>query len=217
MDSYISSYSGKNLALNGEYEFVQLGEMRGFRALGSWRATGQDAVMLILSGNRHLVGFIMVGDGAIALEQSLADSVELLGEAPSESSEGFSRWDGKQFSVDYPTHYGTLEQNVGVLFVNTANPNCIIMARTYNLDADYTDSQAVTICNKALPTSTKITPNAEMTEIGGKNAAVIKGTVSSGPLEFYIFGKGRTVLALMFTGDEAIGYAEAIIRSAEIK
>lgn len=217
VDTYISSYSGKNLALSGEYEFVEQGEMRGFRALGSWRATGQDAVMLVLSGNRHVVGFIMVGDGAIALEQDLADSVELLGEAPAESSEGFSRWDSKLFSVDYPTHYGTLEQNVGVIFVNAANSNCVIVARTYDLNSDYDDSQAVAICNKALPTSTKITPDAIMTEIGGKNAAVIKGSISSGPLEFYIIGKGRTVLALMFTGDEAIGYAEAVIRSAEIK
>ena len=61
-EDWIASYSGKNLALTGEYTPMKSGELRGIRALGSWRATGQEAVVLLLSGNRHLIGFVLVGD-----------------------------------------------------------------------------------------------------------------------------------------------------------
>ena len=217
MDSYISSYSGKNLALNGEYEFVQLGEMRGFRALGSWRATGQDAVMLILSGNRHLVGFIMVGDGAIALEQDFLGSVELLGGTQTGTAEGFKHWEDELFSLDYPENYLMMGQETGVVFGNPEKTNCIIMARSYSLNYDYDDSMAVSMVATALPKSAKVEANAETIEIGGKNAAVIRGTVSDGPMEFYLFGSGRTAVAMMFLGEEACGMAETVIGSAQIK
>ena len=56
----------------------------------------------------------------------------------------------------------------------------------------------------------------EMTEIGGRSAAVITGTVSNGPMHFYAFGSGRKAMILMLTGEEAVGYAETVIRSVEI-
>lgn len=217
ISQYISSYEGKNLALSGEYELVQWGDLRGFRALGSWRATGQDAVMLVLTGSRHMVCFVMVGDGAVAQEQGFLDSLELLGDRPSEGAEGFLRWEGSQFALDYPENYGTMEQSVGVVFMNPADANCIIMARSYNLDMDYADSMATTIAAAALPKSTKVEPNAKMVEIGGRNAAVISGTVAGGPMDFYVIGGGSTAVALMFTGEEACGMADHIIQSVEIK
>ena len=55
-----------------------------------------------------------------------------------------------------------------------------------------------------------------MTEIGGRSAAVITGTVSNGPMHFYAFGSGRKAMILMLTGEEAVGYAETVIRSVEI-
>lgn len=216
-EGYISSYSGKNLALTGEYEWVQSGELLGFRATGSWRATGQDAVMLILTGSRHIVGFILVGEKALALEQGFLDSVVLLGETPEESGEGMLRWENAKFSVDYPKNYGLMEQSTGVAFINPENANCMILARAYDLDADYSDDLAPQIAAARLPKSTKIEPNAEMVTLGGKNAAVIKGTASAGPVEFYVIGSGRTALGLLFLGEDACGYAEAVLASAEIK
>ena len=56
-----------------------------------------------------------------------------------------------------------------------------------------------------------------MVEIGGRNAALIQGNVTGGPLAFYVIGGGRTALVLMFTGEEACGMAEHIIESAELK
>ena len=217
IESYIASYGGKNLALTGEYEPAQSGILRGFRAAGSWRASGQDAVMLILSGDRHMVGFVLVGDEAIALEQELLDSVELTGDAPAESGEGFLRWENAQAALDYPAGYGMMEQTTGAAFINPDNSSCIIMARIYTLDIDYSDALAPTIAANALPKSTKVEANPEMTVIGGRNAAVITGTVAGGPMSFYVIGSGRTVLALMFTGEEACGMAEHVIMSAEIK
>ena len=215
--SYIADYGGRNLSLTGEYELIEAGEMKGFRAFGSWLATGQEAVMLVLTADRHLVGFVLVGEEALALEQSLLDSVELLGEEPAESAEGFLRWEGELFSLDYPENYGTMEQSTGVIFVDPQNTSCIIMARSYTLDFDYSDSSAPNIAAAALPKSANVEADPEMVEIGGKNAAVIQGTVSGGPMSFYVTGSGRTALALMFTGTEACGMAEHIIQSAEIK
>ena len=216
-EDWIASYGGKNLALTGKYTLMQSGELHGIRALGSWRATGQEAVMLILSGNRHLIGFVLVGDAAIALEGDFLDSVELLGDVPAESAEGYMRWENAVFALDYPAHYSMLDQGTAVAFINPDDPNCIIMAKSYALDVEYSDKMAPVIAANALPKSTKVEPNAEMTEIGGRNAAVIRGTVSGGPMAFYAIGSGRTALALMFMGEEACGMPEHVIQSVEIK
>ena len=217
IENYISSYGGKNLALTGEYTLVQSGGLRGFRALGSWRASGQDAVMLVLSGDRHMVGFVLVGNAAIALEQDLLNSVELVDKASEESDEGFLRWESDTITLDYPSHFGLMEQTTGVVFVNSDDPNSIIMARVYNLDSDYTDAAAPNIASSTLPKSAKIEPNAEMIEIGGRNAAAITGTVSGSPVAYYVIGSGKTALALMFFGEESCSMAEHIIGSADIK
>ena len=227
IQSYIAQYDGKNLALTGDYEMLRVGEMNGFRATGSWRATGQDAAMIVLTGSSHVVGFALVGGKALALEQAFLDSLELLGEAPAETAEGFLRWEGTEFSekhpesglfsLDYPAHYSSLAQTTGIVFMNPNDTSNIIMARAYTLDTDYSDALAPIIAANALPKSTKVEPNAKMVKIGGRNAAIIQGMVSGGPMAFYVIGSGRTVLALMFTGEEACGMAEHVIQSAEFK
>lgn len=216
-EDWIASYGGKNLALTGEYTLMRSGELHGIRALGSWRATGQEAVMLVLTGNRHLVGFVLVGNAAIALEGDFLNSVELLGDAPTESAEGFLRWENAVFALDYPAHYSMLDQGSAVAFINPDDPNCIIMAKTYSLDVEYADAMAPVIAANALPKSTRVEPNANMVEIGGQKAALIQGTVSDSPLAFYAFGRGRTAVVLMFTGEEACNMAEHVIQSVEIK
>jgi hypothetical protein len=227
IQSYIAQYDGKNLALTGDYEMLRVGEMNGFRATGSWRATGQNAAMIVLTGSSHVVGFALVGGKALALEQAFLDSLELLGETPAESAEGFLRWEGTEFSekhpegglfsLDYPAHYSSLAQTTGIVFMNPNDTSNIIMARAYTLDTDYSDALAPIIAANALPKSTKVEPNAKMVKIGGRNAAIIQGTVSGGPMAFYVIGSGRTALALMFTGEEACGMAEHVIQSTEIK
>ena len=224
IESLIAQYSedvqraaGKNTALNGKYKVIESGGMHGFRAYGTWLDGNRDLIMVVLTGNRHMVSFVLIGKQAIAAEQALINSVELLGTAPDNSTTGFLRWEGTRFAMDYPEHYGLMEMNGGVAFINPSDTNCIIMARTYNLDVEYDDAYAAAIAANALPKSTGVEPNPVMVQIGGRNAAVIEGSVSSGPMAFYAFGSGRTAMAVMFTGEEAVSMADAVIRSIEFK
>ena len=216
MEMYISQYGGKNLVLNGEYEAIRTGELVGYRVFGTWKASGQKAELILLTGSRHMVGFVFVGDGALEKERVFLDSIELQGNTSAGSTEGFTRWEGTQFALNYPETYGIMEQKTGIVCINPNDSSNIIMARTYSLDMDYSDETAPIIAANALPKSTKVEANPEMTEIGGRAAAVIMGTVANGPMHFYVIGSGRTAMALMFTGEESVGYAEAVIRSVEI-
>ena len=208
---------GKNLTLNGAYEMKQVGDMRGFRALGTWRATGQDLVMTTLSGDRHLVSFTFIGDEAIPMEDALLSTVTLLGSETQDGGAGFRRWQGAGYSLDYPEAYAVQEASVGVVFIDPEDKNNLIMARTYSLDFDYSDELAVPIAAQALPKSTKVEPNAVMETAGDWNTAVIRGQLDAGPMAFYIIGSGRTAMALMFTGEGAVGMAEAVVASAAIE
>ena len=224
IESMIAQYSeeaqraaGKNTTLNGKYDLIESGGMHGFRAYGTWLDGGRDLVMVLLTGSRHMVSFVLIGQQAIAAEQDLVSSVELLGSSADDSAAGFKRWDSAQFSMDYPAHFGVMEQTTGVIFVNPDDTNSIIMARTYNLDADYSDAMAAYIATAALPKSTKVEAEPEMVQIAGRTAAVIKGNISVGPMAFYVIGSGKTAMALMFTGEEANAVAEHVILSIEIK
>lgn len=213
IEQYISSYGGKNLALNGEYELTQAGDLKGFRAFGSWRATGQDAVMLMLSGGGLVVGFVLVGDDALALEEELTGSVEPVGKMPSQGAEGFLRWESGSAAVEYPSSYSVLDQATAAMFADPEDPANVIMAKVYSLDVDYTDGLAPAIAANALPRSANVESDPEMTAIGGRNAALIRGTVSGGPMEFYVIGGGRTALALVFLGEKAVIGSSAPRRS----
>ncbi len=224
IESMIAQYSedaqraaGKNTALNGEYELIESGGMHGFRAYGTWLDGGRDLVMVVLSGNHHMVSFVLIGKQAIAAEQELVSSVELLGSVPESSTDGFSRWEGAQFAMDYPAAYSLMEMSGGAVFANTADPNNIIMARTYSLDTAYTDDMAAYIASATLPKSTGLAAAPVMTQIGGRNAAVIEGDISTGPMAFYALGGGNTALVLMLTGEETVTMAERLISSIEIK
>lgn len=216
IEYFIAQYGGKNLNLSGEYTLVEFKGLKGFRGTGDWRATGQDAVMIVLTGENHLLGFVLVGDDAIALEEYFLDSVELLGDAPGEGSAGFLRWQGPLFSVEYPEAYSVLEQNGAAVFIDPQNGSNIIMIRAYGLDGAYTDALAPTIAAGMLPKSTKVEPNPTMVEIGGRSAAVITGVVSNGPMAFYAFGGGNTAVVLMLMGEAPTDLADALIRSVEI-
>ena len=214
-ENYISQYGGKNLELNGEYDFIESGEMKGFRAYGKWRETGQDATMVVLTGEDHMVGFVMVGTDAVALEDELLSSVELLGDIETPDQEGLTTWKGGQFSISYPNNYGVMDTGTGVAFINSDDVNNIIMVRAYTLDVEYTDDLAPAIAAAYLPKSTHVAAEPEMVEVGDRNAAVIRGELDAGPMEFYVLGEGRTALAVFLTGEESVGMAESIVTSAE--
>ena len=129
------------------------------------------------------------------------------------AKEGFRTWQGKGYSLLYPENYSTLEQTTGIVFVDKDKSSQIIMARTYTLNENYSDELAPSIAAGRLPKSTGLKAEPEMERIGGRNAAVIRGDLESGPMAFYVVGQGRTALALMFMGEGALSYAEDIIAS----
>ena len=55
-----------------------------------------------------------------------------------------------------------------------------------------------------------------MEKAGDWNAAVIRGEMTSGPMSFYVIGRGRMILAFLFTGEAPVGMAEGIVSSAVI-
>ena len=56
-----------------------------------------------------------------------------------------------------------------------------------------------------------------MVQVGPWKAARITGKTESGPLSFYALGKGRTVLLILFLGQDALTYTEAVFNSLTIK
>lgn len=71
----------------------------------------------------------------------------------------------------------------------------------------------MSIAKAKLPKSTHVKADPKMMRVGDWNAAVITGNTKAGPMAFYIIGSGRTALALMFLGKEAIGHAEKVLGS----
>ena len=208
----LAEYSGKNLSFTGEYEPVRYGALQSFRAPGRW-AGKQDALMICATDGEHLVSFVLIGKRAMAEEAALLGSVVTVDNGGTGAKEGFRTWQGKGYSLLYPENYSTLEQTTGIVFVDKDKSSQIIMARTYTLNEDYSDELAPSIAAGRLPKSTGLKAEPEMERIGGRNAAVIRGDLESGPMAFYVVGQGRTALALMFMGEGALSYAEDIIAS----
>ena len=212
IQNLLEQYGGKNLSFTGEYELVRFGELQGFRALGSW-AGKQNARMVCATDGGHMVSFVLIGESAIAEETALLESVVTFDAGSQDSSDGYKTWQGEGYSLLYPEHYGSLEQTTGTVFMDADRKDQIIMARVYPLDADYTDALAPSIAADRLPKSTHVEAAPEMEQVGGWNAAVIRGDTGSGPMAFYLVGQGRTALALLFIGDEALGYAADVVAS----
>ena len=214
IENQITQYSGKSLSLDGSYELLTVGEMHGFRAFGKW-AKKMPAEMIYLSDGAHLMCFVFAGEAAIAAEGDLLSTVVPQGGlgAGDSGKAGYALWQGKGYSLLYPEGYGVMEQNTGVVFMNAESKDNFIMARTYSLDQNYTDALAPLIAQTYLPKSTKVEAAAEMTEIAGRKVALIAGDSASGPLRFYVLGSGRTALALLIIGENAISYAEDVVAS----
>jgi hypothetical protein len=216
IQNLLAEYSGKNLSFTGEYELVRYGALQGFRAPGRW-AGKQDACMICAADGGHLVSFVLIGKRAIAEEAALLESVVTFDNGGTDTKEGFKTWRGKGYSLLYPENYSTLEQTTGVVFVDRDRSSQIIMARTYALNEDYSDALAPSIASQRLPKSTGLKAEPEMERFGGRNAAVIRGNADTGPIAFCVVGEGRTALALVFMGEEALSHAPDIIASVEFE
>ena len=212
IENLLAQYGGKSLSFTGEYELVRFDDLHGFRAFGTWGGK-QEARMICVTDGGHMVAFVLIGERAIAEETALLESVITFGGAEAAAQNGYKLWQGSGYSFLYPERYGSVEQSTGIVFMDASRKDQIIMVRAYPLDSDYTDALAPSIASARLPTSTHVEATPEMEQVGGWNAAVIRGDTASGSMAFYVVGQGRTALALLFIGDDALGYATDIVAS----
>ena len=209
--------NGKHTVLNGTFDLIEHDGMHGFRAYGTWLLSGEDLVMILLTGKDHLVAFQLNGPDAIAMEDELLDSVELLGSLDSSDSGDGKHWDCADYSLDYPAHYGLTESTTGVMLANPDGSGNVMAARAYDIDFDYSDDMASQLASQLLPKSAKIDAEPVLEQIGGRTTAVIRGSIDSGNLAFYLFGGGRKIFVLLVVGDEAISLADDVVASVELK
>ena len=224
IDNTLSTYTeeaakekGKNITLNGTVEGIVYGNLKGFRAYGTWLATGDQLIMDILTADNYMVSFSFIGEEAIALEDAILNSVELQGPKQEDRGDMYTRWQSGKITFLYPKQYSALEQTTGVVLANQSSPNNAIAVRIYDVDFDYSKELTTLLAEQSLPSSTKVEAEAEMVKVGDWDAALIQGESSAGKIAYYVIGSGRTVLGIIFMGEEAISYAQIIVASMEIK
>ncbi|MBR7040285.1 MAG: hypothetical protein IKI24_00410 [Clostridia bacterium] len=217
VQSWITSYSGPNLEMNGEYEYVEIANLRGYSFDGSWKATGDDARCVILTGDTHLVGFVLIGGEALAEGETIMESVALRYDFLKEGAgEGWLTWSNDLISVGYPDNFSLMDTGSGVLFSDPKVQNNAYAVTIYSLDFDYDDVYAPQFASMVLPKSTGLAADPEIETIDGRVFGVIKGEVSGASLALYLTGKGRTVVGVMFIGNEVVAIAEDVLKSLTI-
>lgn len=211
---YISGVKINGLRLDGTYETLEQNGLPGFRAFG--KVDGKYRVeLVVLTGKGSMVAFIFIGEKAIAEEGTILSSLSVTDRMKDEETGNadYKRWKGGGFSLLYPKDYGAMEQQSGTVFIEMKGKKDTIMARTYSLNTAYSREQAPSIAKAKLPKSTGVQAEPQMTRVGDWDAAVITGDTKAGPMAFYVIGSGRTALALMFLGEEAISHAETVVAS----
>ena len=225
-EKYISGYtreiadeSGQATVLNGEYELIQHGEQFGFRAKGTWMPSGEDLVMIMLSGADHLVGLQFNGPEALALEKDLLDSLELLGDMQTARSGGYLHWESDHFTVNYPQYYAPTETNTGVTFVNLGDQANVIEIDAISVNFDYKDTEDMLrdLAKSMRPQAAGSSVTTEIKKIGDIRMAVMKGKVDKTQFIYYIFGKNRRVFVVLITGAEAMGLGRKVVESIRLK
>lgn len=208
--------TNSKLQFSGEYDMLEVGTLRGFQASGI--VAGRiKAQQVYLSDGAHLLVFRFIGESAMAAQESILASIVVnQAEKPLSQKNGYVSFSRENYTLLYPEDYSMLEQNTGIVFMDNAKVN-IIMVRKYTLDTDYTEKLAPTLASTYLPKSTKLEAKPEMVQVSPWKAALICGNTESGPLAFYALGKGRTALLLLFIGHEALTHTETIISAITIQ
>ncbi|MGI6689198.1 MAG: hypothetical protein ACOX6Y_12790 [Christensenellales bacterium] len=207
--------SGSKLRLSGEYDLLQYGALKGFRAPGIM-AGRIKAQQVYLFDGAHMLVFRFLGEEAIKAEENILTSIVVQKAENPLALDGYVPFEREQYSLLYPEGYNTMEQSTGIAFLDKTKGN-MILARVRTLDKDYDETLAPTLASTYLPKSTKVKAAPEMVQVGPWKAARITGKTESGPLSFYALGKGRTALLLLFLGQDALAHAEAVLSSVTIK
>ncbi|MCR4621752.1 MAG: hypothetical protein K5663_06680 [Clostridiales bacterium] len=218
IQNWMTTYSGPNLEMNGEYEFVRIAGLSGYRFYGTWKATGDAADCVLLTGDTHLVGFVMIGEDAFGVGEEVMASVVLKYDfLNGGASEGWLTWSNSIISVNYPDTFSLMDTGTGVLFSDPSVQNNAYAVTVYSIDFDYDDVYAPSFASQVLPKATGITAEAQTELIDGRVFGVIKGNTSGTDVALYLTGKGRTVVGVLFIGNGVTGMAEQVLGSLVIQ
>lgn len=223
MESFAGEGTGNTqptLLLDGPYELITAGELKGFRAPGTWRPTGDPALLDVFTGGGSMVSFTMVGNPAIELEDTLISGLRIT-DRTAETENGMIKWESEKISLYYPETFRmmSLGRNGGVIFTDASGAPSTINVMTSELkDKEYSDVYGLAAMKKVLEqTGSGLDENMKVAEINGRHVIVAEGIYDGMPVANYLLGQGKTVAVLSFTGESAVGQAEALISSIKFK
>ena len=209
-----------NLALDGSWELVTAGGLHGFHAPGTWKPTGEPAVLAVFTGGGSMASFLMVGEAATALEGTLTSSLKMK-DRTAESVDGMKTWESDTLRLQYPDTFKMLDigQAGVIVFAEiTASPSMINVMTSELPDTEYTDDYGLTTMREVLKQAGEgLLGDAEIKTIGGRNVVAAEGSAGDTPGAVYVFGRGKTVVVLNFAGTSAVERAESVIASVEFK
>ena len=223
----MQSFSGEGtdgteptLLLDGPYELITAGGWKGFRAPGTWRPTGDPALLDVFTGGGSMVSFTMVGNPAIRLEETLTSSLRIT-ETAAETGNGMKKWENEEISLWYPDTFRRMNmgQKGGVVFTEIQEQLSTINVMTTELeDREYSDVYGLAAMKRVLEQSgIGLDENMKIREIDGRHVIAAEGIFDGTPVANYLLGQGKTVVVLSFTGENAVKQAEALIASIEFK
>jgi len=208
------------LLLDGTYELITAGELKGFRATGTWRPTGDPALLDVFTGGGSMVSFTMVGNPAIELEEMMISSLRIT-EGTTETENGMKKWENEKISLWYPETFKMmgLGEDGGVVFAElNANPSMINVMTSEKPEAEYTIEFGLESIREVLrQAGGDMVQNAEIRELGGKQVVIAEGSAGDTPGVICIMGEGKTVAVLNFAGENAVKQAETVIGSLQFK
>lgn len=209
-----------NLMLDGSWEPVTAGGLHGFRAPGTWKPTGEPAVLAVFTGGGSMASFLMVGETAAALEETLTSSLKLA-DRTTESVDGMKTWESDTLRLCYPDTFKMLDigQAGVIVFAEiTESPSMINVMTSELPDTEYTDDYGLATMREVLKQAGEgLLGDAEIKTIGGKNVVAAEGNAGDTPGAVYVLGRGKTVVVLNFAGTNAVSVADTVIASVEFK
>lgn len=209
-----------NLVLDGSWELVTAGGLHGFRAPGTWKPTGEPAVLTVFTGGVSMASFLMVGETAAALEETLTSSLKLT-DRTTESVDGMKTWESDKLRLCYPDTFKMLDigQAGVIVFAEiTESPSMINVMTSELPDTEYTDDYGLETMREVLKQAGEgLLGDAEIKTIGGRNVVAAEGSAGDTPGAVYVLGRGKTVVVLNFAGANAVSAAETVIASMEFK
>ena len=141
-----------NLVLDGSWELVTAGGLHGFRAPGTWKPTGEPAVLTVFTGGGSMASFLMVGETAAALEETLTSSLKLT-DRTTESVDGMKTWESDKLRLCYPDTFKMLDigQAGVIVFAEiTESPSMINVMTSELPDTEYTDDYGLETMREVL-------------------------------------------------------------------